>query len=141
MISSTCNANRKPNAIRAKGFTLLEVLIALAILATGLMALSTSILNSTKGQTRQIERTFAHYVANNQLGEMKVEDAWPELGTTRGNIEMFNREWTWKQVVTKTTVDSLRRVDVSVTIKDDEEYNLATLTAFVGRPPEKDPRR
>ncbi|NVJ49200.1 MAG: type II secretion system minor pseudopilin GspI [Gammaproteobacteria bacterium] len=125
---------------RYQGFTLLELLIALVIVATSLAALNNSLFNSTLAHTRQIERTYAHYVARNRLGEMKLDDPWPGIGTTRGNESMLKREWTWKQEVSKTTVDALRRVDISVSLKGSEEYTLATFTAFVSRPPEQDPR-
>ncbi len=115
-------------------FTLLEVLIALVVVATALLALSGSMQQATKSQVYVKDKTLAHYVAMYRLGELRLEPQWPSPGTTRGEIKMLNRDWRWQQTVTKTTEASLRRVEIAVTTKDDENYKLSTITAFIGRP-------
>lgn len=136
--SSTCNLSHHKSSA---GFTLLEILIALMILATALVALSGSMTMATKTQIYQKERTYGHYIAMYRLGELKTEEPWPGIGTTRGTVNMLNREWRWQQEVQKTTEDGLRRVDIKVSLQDDEDYVLGKITAFIGRPPEMDPRQ
>ncbi|NVJ59077.1 MAG: type II secretion system minor pseudopilin GspI [Gammaproteobacteria bacterium] len=138
MNSSTCKLAPSKTS---SGFTLLEVLIALMVLATALVALSGTMTMTTKTQIYQKERTYSHYIAMYRLGELKTEEPWPNTGTTRGSINMLNREWRWKQEVQKTTEDGLRRVDIKVSLADDEDYVLGKITAFLGRPPELDPRQ
>ncbi len=123
-----------------EGFSLLEVLIALVVLATALLALSGSINQSVKTQVYQNERTFAHYVAMYRLGEVRIDPDWPNVGTTRGQIEMLNREWVWEQTVAKTTEANLRRIEVAVANKKDEDYKLARVTAFIGKPADDERR-
>ena len=117
-----------------KGFSLIEVLVAMVVFALSVMALSGSISSTFKTQTVQKDRTFAHYVALRRLAEVKLKSAWPNTGTTRGELKMFNRDWGWKQEVSNTTDKALRRVEVAVSSKNDEEYYIAKVTAFLGKP-------
>ena len=117
-----------------KGFSLLEVLIALTILATALMALSGSVNQTFRNHVYLKDKTFAHYVAMRRLAEVRLQPEWPNEGTTRGDIKMLNNDWKWRQIVSKTTEANLRRVEISVANKSDEEYFLTTITAFVGKP-------
>lgn len=116
------------------GFTLLEVLIAMAVLALALMALSGSMNQAIKNQIHHKDSTLAHYVAMYHLGDMKLEEPFPELGTTRGDIVMLNREWRWTQSVLKTTEENLRRIEVSVARKEEPDYQLSKIIAFAGNP-------
>jgi len=130
---------KSPSIVKA--FSLLEVLIALVVLATALVALSGSLNQTVKSQLYQKNRTLAHYVATYRLGEVKIDQPWPNVGTTRGEISMLNREWLWKQTDEKTSEPSLRKVEIAVSEKRDEDYSLAKLTAFLGKPNEEQERR
>jgi general secretion pathway protein I len=122
-----------------RAFTLLEVLIALMVLATALIALSGTMNQATRTQLHQKNKTLAHYVAMYRLGELKLEDPWPSIGTTRGSIKMLNREWSWQQEVIKTSEDTLRRIEISVGTKDDEDYKLTKIVAFFAQPEQRVP--
>ncbi len=122
---------------KAQAFTLLEVLIALVVLATALIALSGSMNQATRTQIHQKDKTLAHYVAMYRLGELRLEEPWPNEGITRGNIVMLKRDWSWKQEVIKTSEESLRRVEISVGPKDDEDYKLTKVVAFFAKPEER----
>lgn len=116
------------------GFTLLEVLIALVVIALAFTALTDSIFQSGKSQLYRKEKTLAHYVALYQLNEMKLEQPWPNIGTTRGEIDMVNQEWAWEQQVIKTSEKGFRRVEVSVGLKRDPDYKLSKIVSFVAKP-------
>ncbi len=122
------------NSSRYKGFTLLEVLISLAILSTALIALSGSITEALKGQSYLKEKTFAHYIATHRLAELRLQKQWPNIGVTRGEKKMLQQNWLWKQEVLKTDDDNLRRIEISISHEKDEEYQITKLVAFMSNP-------
>lgn len=114
---------------KAKGFTLLEVLIAMAIFGYAAVSLVSGMSDYQLMQVTSSQRTLAHWVAMNQLAETRLEKKWPNVGVTRGTAEMANKTWYWIQTVTKTTEKNLRQVEVEVRLEEEDE--LAT-TRFVG---------
>jgi general secretion pathway protein I len=99
---------------RAPGFTLVEVLVALVLVALGMAALLTA-LNSAATSTGYLrDKAFAHWVATNRLIETRLATNPPQNGSTDGVVEFGNQKWRWLQVVAQTEVPGMRRVDVSV---------------------------
>ena len=84
-------------ADNSRGFSLIEVLVALVIFATAVMALSGSISSTFGSQIRHKEKTFAHYVAMRRLADVRLEKKWPNIGTTQGTMKMLNHDWQWQQ--------------------------------------------
>jgi len=122
-----CNYRSK----KSKGFTLLEVLIALAVFSYGAVGFITNISKYQKAQVTSVERTVAHWVAMNQIALTRLEKKWPNLGVTRGSVEMAKIRWYWIQTVTKTTEKQLRQVKVEVKLKQDDENSTVSVTAFI----------
>ena len=119
-----------------KGFTLLEVMVALAVIAMALAAATSAVSGNIRNASGLQQRTYAHWVAMNQLAEMQLSNKWPATKTTRGSSLMAKQEWYWSTKVTKTPdgFDLIRRVDVMVRLDEDDESPLVTLTGFVGQP-------
>ncbi|HVB84676.1 MAG TPA: type II secretion system minor pseudopilin GspI [Rhodanobacteraceae bacterium] len=102
------------NAAKAHGFTLLEVMVALLIVALGLAAavqLTTLAADNARALSR---RTEADWVAMNQLGAMHLAGAWPADGSTQGHSLMAGRNWYWRQQVQGAPVPNLREVVIEV---------------------------
>ena len=119
-----------------KGFTLLEVMVALAVIAMALAAATSAVSGNIRNASGLQQRTYAHWVAMNQLAEMQLSKKWPATKTTKGSSLMAKQEWYWSTKVTKTPdgFDLIRRVDVMVRLDEDDESPLVTLTGFVGQP-------
>ena len=118
-----------------KGFTLLEVIVALAVIALALAAGTSAVSGNIRNASGLQQRTYAHWVAMNKMTEVHLAKEWPSLKTTKGSALMARQEWFWSMKVSKTPDgnDLMRRVDVMVRLEEDDETPLVTLTGFVGR--------
>lgn len=118
--------------MRARGFTLLEVLIALAIAAIALVALFGAAAATVRTTDTLRDRTYAHLVAANLVAELRARESWPALGTSTGEATQAGRRWLWRAEVHSTDDGSIRRIDVSV--DDETGARAGTLIGFIGQP-------
>jgi general secretion pathway protein I len=117
--------------MKARGFTLLEVLIALAVLGISLAA-ALKASSQQADVTRLLqEKTFAHWVAMNVLTEIQVRQTFLPVGKTTGNVTLANQEWFWTSVVTDTMDKDIRRVDVSVSNTREAKQAVSVLVGFI----------
>jgi general secretion pathway protein I len=117
-----------------RGFTLLEVLIALAIVALTLVALVRSTGLGTNALAREREVTLATWVAANVITELRVEEGFPAPGRRDGRMRMGEREFVWELTVQNTDEPALRRLDVRVYEDDARTRPIASLAGFAGAP-------
>lgn len=117
------------------GFTLIEVLAALAIIAVALMAALrvTSQGTSNVGELRS--RLFASWVAENLLVEQRARGDWLPPGIYRGTARQGNTHFIWREEVTETSNPAFRQVNIFVFAAPQESYLLAQLTGFLAQPP------
>ncbi|MEJ2274684.1 MAG: type II secretion system minor pseudopilin GspI [Woeseiaceae bacterium] len=117
----------------SRGFTLIEVMVALAIVAFALTAIAASMNQMIDSATAMRDRTYASWIAQNKIVEFRLDDTVPEVSTTSGEVEFANSRWSWRAVVSETGIQDFMRVDVSVSFAD-QDYVIRTVTGFVGRP-------
>lgn len=122
----------KSNHSRTRGFTLLEVLVALAVLAVALSALIKSGSDNAANAAHLQDKTLAHWVAMNKVAELQLEREWPATGKRRGSAEMADREWRWETEVKTTPDKDVRRLEVRIRQRNEESV-LAELVAFLPR--------
>lgn len=99
---------------RQSGFTLVEVLVAVAVLAIAMAAIITTMARQADNAGYLRQKTIAVWVAHNRLAELQLERSPPSTGRTEGKAEMSGAEWTWTAEVKTTQDERLHRVDVSV---------------------------
>jgi len=124
---------KKPSLANQSGLTLLEVMVALLIFAlagTAVMKAASDHLNGV-GQIENI--TFATWVANNRLTQMKLENKWPPKNEEKGSQEMSNRVWYWQQNVIKTTDPELLAVEIVVGLDERYEGSITSVTSYVAK--------
>lgn len=119
--------------IRCRGFTLIEVMVALTIVALSLTAIAASMSQMVNAANSMRERTYASWIAQNKIAELRLAPQVPEVSSTSGEVEYANTEWTWQAVVSETGVEELFRIDVSVSFAGSDDV-IRTLTGFVGTP-------
>ena len=119
---------------RARGFTLIEVLVAMTILAVGVSTLVVSAASSAARADTLRNREMARWVASNTLSEWQAISGWPDIGTTNTEVEMARRRWFIRTRTQKVADADLRRLDIEVRdVKDSDNY-LYTVTGFAGNP-------
>jgi general secretion pathway protein I len=123
----------------ARGFTLLEVLVALGIFALVAASILTVSGRSLQNAARLEEKTLAMWVADNRLTEMQLEEVPPSEGTDQGESEFAGRRWEWRSEVVATSEPDMRRVTVLVALRQERgeraelaERALVRLSGFLG---------
>jgi len=120
----------KRQADAAGGFTLVEILIALAVLAIAITAAAHSMGAAVDTTAALRERMLARWVAEDRLAEIELRNEWPALDTKEGDAEMGGRKFHWIQETGTTPVSRMRRVEVGVLLLG-AKAPLARLTGFV----------
>ncbi len=115
------------------GFTLIEVTVALLVLAIALSAIIKAVSDTISNASYLRDKTIAQWVAMNKITELHVSDLLPATGSTTGEMKMAGREWFWKTTITSTEDDYVHKLSVEVKAERNDESPLATMGGFVGR--------
>jgi general secretion pathway protein I len=116
---------------RRAGFTLIEVLVALAIIAIALLAALRAAGQGTNTVGELRSRLLASWVAEDLLAEHRARRDWLPLGIRRGTGRQGGSDFAWREEVIATPNPSFRRVDVRVFATSEESHSLAHLAGFV----------
>ena len=118
---------------RLRGFTLIEVVVALAIVALGMFAVFKTIGDTTSNIGYLRDRSMAAWIADNRITEIRLSGEYPSVDKTEGDVDYAGRSWHWIAIVSQTPVDGLRRIDMRVRREGDaEDSSLVSLAGFVG---------
>jgi general secretion pathway protein I len=117
-----------------RGFTLLEAMVALIIVALGMMAVNTQLNRYAAAAFYVEQKTLASWIASNKITELSVGAVWPELGDSDEEIEFAGQLWQSRIEVSETPVENLRRVDVEVVLAEDPERVLHKVSGLVEPP-------
>jgi general secretion pathway protein I len=107
---------------KRRGFTLVEVLVALVIVALGMAAVLEALSSSANTVSYLRDKTFAQWVALNQIATTRLtaeqQGQSPHTGNTDGDVDFAGRKWHYRQEVTTTELPSIVRIDVKVRPSD-----------------------
>jgi general secretion pathway protein I len=115
------------------GFTLIEIMVALAIITITLGAIieNTTAANINAQYLR--DKTVASWIAMNQISIVRAKRQWSGGASSKsGEVEMAGQQWQWKINFVKTDDVNIRRLNVQV-FKLDEEKPMVQMTGFLGK--------
>lgn len=118
---------------RQSGFTLVEILVALAVVAFALSALVSASGQSSNNAAALRDRTYAQWVASNALTELRLDPGINKETRQSGDELMAGQRWDWRAEVINTPDPNLLRIDVRV-FPQGEDGSVVTLTGFKARP-------
>lgn len=108
------------------GFTLLEVLVALAVLAVGAVSLLTATQTHVSRISDIENRTVARWVADNRLVALRIDMQQPDV------VDMLGQRWGVVVSRTETEDPDLQRVDIAVALSSNTR-DLFKLTGFIDK--------
>lgn len=114
----------------SRGFTLLEVMVAMAVLAIALAAVIDKTIESGANVSHLRDRTLAHWVAENTLAEAQAMEEWRE-GRESGKTAFAGRQWYWEVEVQPTPARRLRRLIVRVADREGADQPISMLNGFM----------
>ncbi|MEZ5936597.1 MAG: type II secretion system minor pseudopilin GspI [Hyphomonadaceae bacterium] len=115
------------------GFSLLEVMVALAIFSLAALAVLNVLAQSQQAQARTELRTAAQILAENQVAEALAASRPPAIGETSGQEDVLSRPLNWIMTVSPTSEARILRIDVRVRERDGQQ-TLAEITSFGAAP-------
>ena len=113
----------------SRGFTLMEILVALAVVGIALAALLGASARATRDAAELRDRTYAGWVAQNVLTEIRISPETLETGTRRGTEQMAGETWRWTADINAAAVPSLRHILIQVG-RENTEGAIVTMSAF-----------
>ena len=121
---------RRRHAAPARGFTLIEVLVALGIVAIALLAGAQATSALTRNAQRQTDMLLGQLCAENELVRMRLSQQMPPVGDTSGSCEQAGQVFGVTLIVRPTPNPSFRRADVKIS---NGQFPVMSITAIVGR--------
>jgi general secretion pathway protein I len=131
------------SARRTRGFTLIEVLVALVIVAFGMGAVLSALTSAADNETRMREKTFAEWVGLNQLSTERLQVNVPAVGKKEADVDFAGTRWHWQENVETMDIPGLLRITIQVRHADSNQSQtskidpakidwLATIMGFRG---------
>jgi general secretion pathway protein I len=100
---------------RESGFTLIEMLVALAVFSLAALALIRLNAATVRTSADVATRTMGQIVAQNIVAETLTDPTAPAIGRAVGTTENGGRSWIWSRTTSRTADPAIVRVDVTVT--------------------------
>lgn len=121
--------------MKARGFTLVEVMVALAVVAIALPAVLTALYQQIDDVGYLRDKSMAHMVAANKLAETRIivgSTRSLQAGKDSGQMQLVDRDWYWWLETTTTEVEQFYRIEITVAAEEEQRDNpLYTLVAFM----------
>jgi len=121
-----------PGTVR--GFTLIETVVALLVVALGMTAVYMQIGQFATTAIVMQDRTLASWIGSNVVTELSLATDWPEPGDSEEEIEYADRVWLVTIEISETEVENLRRADVSVALADRPERVIHMVSGLIEPP-------
>lgn len=109
--------------MKSKGFTLLEVMVALAIFAVAAVALTKVAMQYTQSTSNAILRTKAQFVAMNEVAMMEINQEWLQ-GTQSKQVTSQGETWQIDKSAQSTISPNVQKIDLQVSLYDPDKRKV-----------------
>ena len=133
---------RSPANTRSAGFTLVEVMVAVMVISISISALLFQMMSTVDDTGYLRDKTIAQWVALNQLEQAYLKNSASNKIPDRessGSETMGGRKWFWQMKPVKTQADGFIQLKVSVSLSEDDDSSLVTVTGLVDQFHDKAP--
>lgn len=121
--------------MNCRGMTLLEVMVALMLLAIAGLAM----IQTSSGQLRNLnhleQKQLAYWVADNQLMRIYLQGGWPEENWQQGSTDLADERWYWRWRGISTSDPQLRGIEIEVRLQPKNAHVLAHLHSWRSKSP------
>ncbi|HIJ82617.1 MAG: hypothetical protein HW380_2451 [Magnetococcales bacterium] len=123
------------NLGKVSGFSLIEVLVALVVLALVLGGVVKATGAHARNAAYLEDKTMAHWVAMNVIAERRMQNIFPNAGTQVGEELLGRQKWYWRVIISETPEADVRRLEASVFEDSERKKNpVAVLNGYIGKP-------
>jgi general secretion pathway protein I len=126
------NPAQRQRHFSCRGFTLIEVLVAMAILSLGMIAVFSGMSQSLNVTARLRDKTLASWIALDRITELQVTGEYPDAGNRSDEVEMARMQWAYEMKISSIPQMEMRRIDITVSFADSPDDILATVIGFIG---------
>jgi len=116
-----------------QAFTLIEIMVALAIIAISLGAIIENTTASSRNALYLRDKTVAGWVAMNEISRQRASRDWGNSTSRKGEVDMAGRTWLWKMAIKKTDNTNIRELLVDVYVEGQENQALASMTGYMAK--------
>lgn len=115
------------------GFTLVEILVAMTIIAIAMAALIKASGDYTSSASYLKQKTLAHYVAMNELNKLQISNAWPPLGTEKSSVKLANHDWGVTRDILETGDPATHAARFTVYVDTDYQLAITHLQGYLSQ--------
>jgi general secretion pathway protein I len=120
---------------KRKGFTLVEVLVALLIVAVTLGAGLRALNQATDLSGSLDKRMIARWIAEDHIALMRAQRIQVNEGRNEGRITQAGMQWVWTESIEKQPRSPFQKITVTVREDQADTHSLAHLSAFILQSP------
>lgn len=127
LLGAALRCVKLPPRLPLRGFTLIEILVSLAIVSIALLAGSQAVSALSRGAQRQSDVLLAQICAENELTKIRLSRQFPSIGDSSASCEQAGKVFTVSMEVRTTPNPNFRRVDTKVLDESTPILNIATI--------------